>query len=111
MRRAPRIVLFAAVVAGGTVAFGWWTIPLLAALWVRVLPSARRPMTTVIVGAALGWLALLGYAALHGPVPAASAVLSAVFNLPPWGFLLATLLFPAALAGAAAVLTNPASNA
>jgi hypothetical protein len=62
-------------------------------------------------GAAAGWLALLGAAALQGPAPAVGAIFSAVLGLPRWGFLLVTLLFPAALAGTAALLTKPASDA
>jgi hypothetical protein len=36
---------------------------------------------------------------------------SAILGLPGGGFLLLTLLFPAALGGAAAFLTRPASSA
>jgi len=111
VRGVLRIALFGALTAAGTAMAGWWSVPLLAALWVRVLPSDRRPVATTMLGASAGWLALLGVAALSGPVPAVAAVFSAVLQLPRWGFLLATLLFPAALAGAAALLTRPASSA
>lgn len=111
MRRGFRVGLFAALTAVGTALGGWWTVPLVAALWVRVLPSDRRPISTPMLGAAAGWLTLLGIAALHGPIPAVTGVLSAVLQLPPWGFLFATLLFPAVLAGAAAILTRPAPRA
>jgi hypothetical protein len=42
-------------------------------------------------------------------VPALAARLSVVLELPRWGFLAATLLFPALLAGTAALLVKPAS--
>ena len=109
MKRAVRIVAFASLAAGSTVAVGWWAVPILAALWVRVLPFDRRPVRTTALGATLGWLLLIGIAALHGPVPALAARLSAVLELPRWGFLAATLLFPALLAGTAALLVKPAS--
>lgn len=109
MRRAARVVAFAALAAGGTVAAGWWIVPVLAAAWVRVLPSDRRPIRTTTLGAALGWLALVGVVALHGHVLALAAALGAVLGLPRWGLLAATLVFPALLAGAAAVLVKPAS--
>jgi hypothetical protein len=102
-------VAFASLAAGGTVAGGWWTVPILAAIWVRVLPSNRRAVRTTVLGAALGWLVLVGIAALQGPVPALAARLSAVLELPRWGFLAATILFPALLAGTAALLVKPAS--
>ena len=111
MRRIGRIALFGAIAAAGTAVVGWWTIPILAALWVRLLPSDRGEVTTTLFGAAAGWLMLVGLMAFQGPVPAVAATCSAVLGLPRWGFLLVTLLFPAALAGAAALLTRPASNA
>jgi hypothetical protein len=111
VKRTFRIALFAALSAAATALGGWWTVPLLAALWVRVLPSDRRGPATTVVGAAAGWLALLGVEALHGPIPALATLLSAVLGLPRAGFLLATVLFPAALAGSAAILAKPSSSA
>ena len=111
MRRAVRIALFGVIAAAGTVAGGWWSVPILAALWVRVLPSDRNSVATVVFGAAVGWLLLLGMVAFQGPVPAVAAMCSAVLGLPRWGFPLATLLFPAALAGTAALLTRSAPSA
>jgi hypothetical protein len=111
MKRGIRIALFGAITAVGTAAAGWWIVPILAALWVRVLPSDRGAVTTTMFGAAAGWLMLVGVVALQGPVPAVAAMCSAVLGLPRWGFPLVTLLFPATLAGTAAVLTKPSSNA
>jgi hypothetical protein len=111
VRRAGRIALFGVIAAVGTATEGWWTIPVLAALWVRVLPSDRGAVATTVLGAAAGWLILLGALAVQGPVPTVDALCSAILGLPRWGFLLVTLLFPAALAGAAALLTRPVSSA
>jgi hypothetical protein len=111
VRRGVRIALFGAITAVGTAAAGWWIVPIVAVLWVRVLPSDRSPMTTTMFGAAAGWLILVGVVASQGPVPAVVAICSAVLGLPRWGFLLVTLLFPAALAGTAAFLSRPASSA
>jgi hypothetical protein len=108
VRRVLRTSAFAVLTAAGTVAAGWWTVPILAAIWVRVLPSDRRP-GTAIVGAAVGWGALVALGWLHGHIPALARTLSAALGLPAWGFLTATVLFPALLAGAAALLVKPAS--
>ena len=103
--------MFGAITAVGTAVVGWWIVPILAALWMRVLPSDRSAVATTTVGAAAGWLILVGAMALQGPVPAVAAMCSAVLGLPRWGFPLVTVLFPAMLAGSAAVLTRPPSDA
>ena len=107
MRRVFRTSAFALFAAAGTIAAGWWTVPILAALWVRVLPSDRKPGTAV-VGAAAGWGALVALGWPQGHVLALAHTLSSTLGLPPWGFIAATVVFPALLAGAAAALVKPA---
>jgi hypothetical protein len=102
-----RLVLFAVVSAAANVYAGWWAVPLAAAVWVRVFPSGRRPVRTTALGAALGCAALLGWRAIHGPALALATQMSAVLSLPRWGFLAATLIYPALLAGAAALMLRP----
>ncbi len=105
MRRVLRTAAFAALVAVGTTLGGWWTVPLLAALWVRVLP--RSGVRSCLLGAALGWALLLGGTAVDGPVGLVAQRAGGVFQVPAWGFVLVTLLFPALLAGAAARAARP----
>jgi hypothetical protein len=62
-----------------------------------------------MAGSALGWAALLGWTAWHAPVVPLAHRISGVFQLPAWGLLALTLLFPALLAGAAARAVRPAS--
>ena len=107
MSRMLRTFAFAVLTAAGTVAAGWWTVPILTAFWVRVLPSDRKP-GTAIAGSVAGWGALVALGWPQGHVPALARTLSAILGLPPWGFLAATLLFPALLAAAAAALVKPA---
>lgn len=104
MRTALRLVLLAALVGGSTVLGGWWTVPAIAALWTRLVPSARGVRRTVAAGAALGWLAILTWSARHEPIVTVATRMSAVLNLPTWGFTAATLIFPALLAATAADL-------
>ena len=107
MRRVLRVVAFGSLAAGGTVAAGWWMVPVVTAVWVRVLPSDRRPIRTTMLGAALAWLMLIGLAAVHGPALALAGVLSGALDLPRYGFLAATAVYPALLAGATALLVRP----
>jgi hypothetical protein len=104
MRRAARLAIFAALVAAGTVVGGWWTVPVIAAVWARLLPSERRVRRTAALGAALGWAALLAWSARHEPILTVATRMSEVLDLPAWGFTAATLLFPALLAACAADL-------
>jgi hypothetical protein len=107
VRTAFRVVLFAGLSAAATIYLGWWAVPALAAIWVRAFPAARHPVRTAAAGAALGWGAILLWGAAHGPVPALAARMSTVLSLPRGGFLAATLVWPALLAGAAALLVKP----
>ena len=107
MRRIFRSMVLAALVAAGTVFVGWWAAPVLAAIWVRVVPRLRSPVGSCMLGAALGWALLLGWTALQGPVGLVALRVGGVLDLPGWGLILVTLLFPALLAGAAARGTQP----
>ncbi len=106
MRSAPAVAVLAVAVALATAAGGWWTVPLVAALWARVTPI-RRPVVGAGAGGALGWTLLLGWTALHGPVTRLAARVAPIFHAPAWALLLATLLYPALLAGAAAGVVRP----
>jgi hypothetical protein len=59
------------------------------------------------MGATLGWAILLAWNARHGPLATLATSVSAVLELPNWGFPAVTLVFPALLAGAAAMLVKP----
>jgi hypothetical protein len=54
----------------------------------------------------LAWTGLLAVQALRGPVGELSRDLGGVLNVPGWVPLLATLVFPAALAGSAAAIAG-----
>ena len=108
MKGVRGLLLFAAAVAAGTALAGWWIVPVLAALRVRALPRDRSAVASSMAGAALGWVLLLGWAALHGPTGAVTRRVGGALGLPPWGFLLLTLAVPALLAGAAGLVVKPA---
>jgi hypothetical protein len=106
--RILRTIVFAGLVAAGTIAAGWWTVPVLTAAWVRMAPPPRGAVRSCMLGAALGWGLLLGRIALEGPVELLARRAGGVLGLPGWGLVVATLLFPALLAGAAARAVQPA---
>ena len=106
MTRLLRLIVLGAGVAAATVYAGWWTVPIIGAVGARVFP--RTPVWTAAAGAALGWAGLLGWTAWQAPVTPLAHRLAGVLNLPSWGLVALTLLFPALLAAAAARAVRPA---
>ena len=102
MRRALAVGMFALCAAAATAVGGWWTIPVLAAVWMRVLSRDAATATICAIGAASGWALLLVWDAAHGPVDTVAGRVGGVFLLPGWGFAGLTLLFAALLAATAA---------
>ena len=106
MRRA---LLLALVFAAATAAAGWWAVPIVAAIRVRVAPRDPRPVLSCTVAAAAGCALLLGWTALQGSAGAVAQRVGGAVGLPPWAFVLVTLLFPAFLAAAAAQAARSAA--
>lgn len=99
-----RVAVLSAVFALGTWLVAWWTVPLVGAAWGLVAAPATRPTLTAAAGAALAWGAFLGWAALRGPVGKLATTVGSLLPLPDWALLAVTLLYPALLAGSAAVV-------
>jgi hypothetical protein len=100
-----RLCMLAIALALGTTLLGWWAVPSVAFAYSLVMHRTPRPGFAAAAGGALAWggylvLASVGGAALR---PFASA-LGTSMQLPAWAPLVATLAFPALLAGLAAYL-------
>jgi hypothetical protein len=106
MSRALRVGAFAICAVVATSLAGWWLIPVVAALWVRVLPRADLPATTCGLGAACGWAVLLLVDAAEGPVSTVARRAGGAFLLPGWAFVGLTLVFGALLASTAAIVAG-----
>ncbi len=101
MRQLLIVLVLGVAMALGTWWVGWWVVPVLGAAW-GVARYGAYPSATAGVAGALGWMLLVGAAALRGPMGDVSRVLGGALSLPGWVPLLITLAFPAALAAAAA---------
>jgi hypothetical protein len=100
-----RVLMLAIVIALGTVLAGWWAVPIVALLFGLLMRGSPAPGTTAAASGALAWGGYLGLAAAGGaPVGRFAASLAASMQLPGWAPLLATLVFPALLAGLSAYL-------
>jgi hypothetical protein len=110
-RTLVRLALLAPAFALATWAFGWWTVPVLAAAWGAARArGTRRPVESAIdrgpaeaaAAALVAWGALLAAAAARGPVGALAGGLAELIGAPAAALVVLTLVFPALLAWSAA---------
>jgi hypothetical protein len=105
------VLALAVAMALATSLFGWWGVPLTAALVSgarATLGRRTRPATParVALGAALAWAGLLAWAAAGGRFGAVLALVERVAGAPAPVVVALTLLLPAVLAWAAATLVE-----
>jgi hypothetical protein len=101
--------LLAAALALATLVFGWWGVPLTAALWGALVRGRPGAAGAAAVGAAGAWGALLARAALAAPPTASlAATLGGLLRVPAPALLAVTLLYPALLAWGAATVAGAA---
>lgn len=103
MRTAVKWVLLAEAFAVATFGLGWWSVPIVAALYGAFSRDARRARTAALCAAA-GWASLLLLDVARGQVGAMGNKLAALMSIPEPALYLVTLVFPALLAWSAATL-------
>ncbi len=103
MRTAVKLILLAEAFAVATFGLGWWSVPIVGALWGAL---SREPRRAILAGvcAAVGWLTLLILDVARGSVGVMGTQLAEVMSVPTAVLYFVTLLFPALLAWCAAVL-------
>lgn len=102
MRALWRVFGGAAVVSLGTW-WGGWLAPVAWGIAVGLLWPRQQPARTAALAALVAWALLLAVPHLLGdPVALLVDRLSAAMRLPTWALPVATLIFPALLAGCAA---------
>ncbi len=101
-----RMLILAIAVALGTVLLAWWVVPLLGAGYGLLSRGTRAPGLAAAAGSAIGWGGYLSIVSLGGaPVGQFGNDLAQAMQLPSWAPFVATLAFPALLAGPAAYVT------
>ena len=88
----------------GTILLGWWCTALVGGVAGGMMPRDRAAVLEAGGGTALGWAAILGWLALGRPVWTLAQRVGPVFGLPAAGFVAVALVFPAGLAGSAALV-------
>lgn len=99
MRRLSLILAGAVAFAAGTWALGWWTLPLIAAVW-----GFRGRVGDAVVAATAAWGALLVVQTTRAPLGPLLERLGGLFGVPPWALVVLTLAFAGLLAWSAATL-------
>jgi hypothetical protein len=87
---------------------GWWTVPIVAALWGILRPSVRAPAGTAALAAALAWgiWLLFDWQQNHAGMAVLATRLGGILKLPPAGLIAGTLILGALLAWSAATLAG-----
>lgn len=106
MKLALGVLLLTAAFAAGTVAIGWWAVPIIGAAWGLAATPDKRPARIAGASALLAWAALLCVAMIGGPAMRVAESVGTIMTIGSGGFVLLTLLFPFALAATAAGMTS-----
>lgn len=103
MSSIVKAILLAEAFAVATFGLGWWSVPLVAAVFALVSASGNRAIIAALCAAG-GWATLLLLDFAKGPVATMGSKLGGVMHLPAVALYTATLLFPALLAWSVAAL-------
>lgn len=100
-----RFLILAVVIALGTVLVNWWVVPILGLVYGLASRGTRRPGTVAALAGAVAWagyLMIVGFGG--GGVAAFGGALGRSMGMPSWGPYMATMVFPALLAGPASYI-------
>lgn len=106
MRFALRVALLALSFAIGTWVLGWWAVPLFAAIAAVLARTVRHQATAAALAAAVAWAGLLTWSATQGSVWSFAGTAGGAMGVSGFTLILATLVFPAALAWTTTVVSQ-----
>ena len=105
LRFVARIILVAVVCGLTTRWAGWVSLPFVGFIYGVADRRARARGSIAALGAALGWVAILGAEAARGAdIRGVAQHVGQVMQVPALAFILITLVFAALLSGTAGVL-------
>ncbi len=90
------VVLFTVAYAMASLAFGWWAVFVVGAVWASIVRASDRPTLVAAAGATVGFVGLLALTGADGPVGQLAGVFGTVLPLP-----MTLLYMPAVIAGGA----------
>ncbi len=98
-----KFILLAEGFAVATYGLGWWSVPVVAALWALFSGDPAKARFAALA-AGFGWASLLLLDVQRGPVGVMGSQLAGVMKLPALALYILTLIFPALLAWCMATL-------
>lgn len=88
----------------GTLAVGWWAVPVVALVGASFAPRGSKPLLSVPLGCAVGWGALLLRSARADSFADLTALIGQLFPVPPAGLAAASIGLALVLALGAALI-------
>ncbi len=105
MRTLASLLGLTLALAAATAIAGWWTVPVVAALWTVLLPRPGAALYAAIAGV-FAWGALLLWSAQSAPIGALDILLTKILGVPAGGPIVLTLAYAGLLAGSAAMVAQ-----
>ena len=106
MKWILQLVALALAFALGTWFVAWWTVPVIGAAYGAWGVRQRVTLVTALLAGIVAWGALLGLAAMSGPMGRLLEVLGGVFRVPGGALVVLTLAYGGLLAVSAAAVAR-----
>ena len=99
-------VLFTVAYAMASLAFGWWAVFVVGAVWASIVRASDRPARLAAVGATVGFVGLLAFTGADGPVGQLAGVFGTVLPLPMMLLYILAVIAGGALSAGGALLVG-----
>ena len=100
------VVLFTVAYAMASLAFGWWTVFVVGAVWASIVRASDRPGLVAAAGATIGFVGLLVFTGADGPVGQLAGVFGTVLPLPVKLLYILAVIAGGALSAGGALLVS-----
>lgn len=109
MKRVLWFVGLVAAIAAGTWVVGWWTVPVVGAIWGYVRRDDAAGPLAAGLAAMVAWGLLIAIAASGAPKGSVMDAVGAAMRVGPGALVALSVAFPALLASSAAALVRAVS--
>jgi hypothetical protein len=100
------ILVLTVAFAMATLAFGWWVVFVVGAVWAAIVRKSDQPIRVTAGAATAGWVGLLVFTGSAGPVGQLAGLFGLVLPLPMAVLYVPTLVAGGAIASGGALLVS-----